>query len=237
MTTSEMKMDWECGNVTTMPGNMFFMLGVIHRDKYGPVLLKYWLDRIQPDSITLELSHYGMRFRRNFSEEYTRRIDKIIVNRKEKGEPCNEEVMASLLSYVRMPYEYDVVSDYGTEHSIPFYLIDMDFFSYVKLRNIEDLLSEENIDRMFSFPELQNGNLEMTTARLYFEKGIALTRYGKEMYIRDRYMSTKIQDLMKHSNKKRLVHVCGWQHLQDPSGLYNALNPIKVFFHDKTVCI
>ena len=145
--------------------------------------------------------------------------------------------LSSLLSYVNIPYEYEVTSVYGTAHSIPFYTIDIDFFSYVKLRNIEDLLSEENIEKTLSLTETSNGNQEMTAARLYFEKGISLSEYDREMYIRDRFMSSKIRDLMKYCNDKKFLHVCGWQHLQDPSNLYSSFNPIKVFSHDKTFCI
>jgi len=220
-----------------MSANTLFMLGVIHRDKEGPSLLEYWLNRIQPDAITLELSHYGMRFRREVGDECRRRIETIVMSRKERGESSNMTALLSLLSYVNIPYEYEVTSVYGAEHCIPFYTIDIDFFSYVKLRNIEDLLNKENIEKTLSLTETSNGNQEMTAARLYFEKGISLSEYDREMYIRDRFMSSKIRDLMKYCNDKKFLHVCGWQHLQDPSNLYSSFNPIKVFSHDKTFCI
>lgn len=220
-----------------MSGNTFVMLGVIHRDTEGPSLLKYWLNRIQPDSVTLELSHYGVRFRRKFSEKYTKRIDQIVMRCAERGKSYNEDSLSYLLSYINIPYEYEVTSTYGAEHSIPFYTIDMDFFSYMKLRNIEDLLSEENIEQMLLFAETPNRNQAITAARLFFEKGITITEYDREMYIRDRYMSSKIRDLMKYCNNKKFLHVCGWQHLQDPSGVYTPLHPIKVFSHDKTIRI
>lgn len=220
-----------------MSGNTLFMLGVIHRDKEGPSLLRYWLNRIQPDSVTLELSYYGIRFRKKFSEKYTKRIDRIATRCAERSTFYNEDSLSYLLSYIHVPYEYEVVSAYGSEHNIPFYTIDMDFFSYIKLRRIEDLLSEENIEQMLLLTETPNSNLEITAARLFFEKGISLNKYDTEMYIRDRYMSSKIRDLMKYCKNKKFLHVCGWQHLQDPSGVYTPLNPIKVFSHDKTICI
>lgn len=213
------------------------MLGVIHRDEEGPFLLNEWLDRIRPDIITLELSHYGIRFRRELGEAYKERVVRIAANRKERGESCNGEALASLLSYVNIPYEYDRASAYATEHKIPLYLIDMDFFSYMKLRTIEDLVSDENIEIMLADMGGTNGHQEMAAARLYFEKGIKVAQYDREMYIRDRYMSTKIQDLMNGFKGKKFLHVCGWQHLHDPSSLYAQFNPIKVFSHDKTLCL
>ncbi len=213
------------------------MLGVIHRDEEGPVLLKGWLDRIRPDVITLELSHYGVRFRRERGEGYKRRIDRIAERLRKNGELCSEESLVSLRLYMDMPYEYDVASRFGAEHKVPVHLIDMDFFSYVKLRAVDDLLSEENIEKALAGADRPIVNQEKTMARLYFEKGIKTSSYDREMYIRDRYMSVKIRDLMRHNRGERFLHVCGWQHLQDPANLYGPLNPTKVFFYDKTLCL
>jgi len=220
-----------------MAEGQFIMLGVIHRDENGPALLRDWLARIKPDVVTLELSHYGIRFRRELGEEYKRRVGEIVTQLNENGEKYNEEALASLFAYVNTPYEFDVVSAYAAENEIPFYIIDMDFFSYVKLRAIEDLFSEENIEKVLTRSEGPNGNQEKAQARLYFEKGITIAHYDREMYIRDRYMAAKIQDLMKGNHDKRFLHVCGWQHLEDPSNLYGIFNPTKVFSHDKALCL
>ena len=221
-----------------MAESLFVMLGVIHRDEDGPVLLKDWLARIKPDVVTLEFSHYGLRFRRELGEEYKRRIERVVSQLRGKVEPLNKDGLASLRSYVKIPYEFDVVSAHASEQGIPFYLIDMDFFSYVKLRAIEDLLSEENIEKVLTrTDEGPNGNQEKAAVRLYFEKGIKIVPYDREMYVRDRYMVAKIKDLMKNHPGKRFLHVCGWQHLEDPSKLYDIFNPTKVFSHDKALCL
>jgi len=220
-----------------MDASRLFLLGVIHRDEDGPALLKDWLARIKPDVVTVELSHYGLRFRRELGEEYKRRVGEIVTQLNENGEKYNEEALASLFAYVNTPYEFDVVSAYAAEQGIPFSLIDMDFFSYVKLRAIEDLFSEENIEKVLTRTEGPNGNQEKAAARLYFEKGIKIVPYDREMYVRDRYMIAKIKDLMKNNPNRRLLHVCGWHHLEDPSSLYKQFNPIKVFSHDKALCL
>ena len=234
----------ECVNVNGMTEaslqkheHKFIMLGVIHRDEDGPALLKDWLARIKPDVVTIELSHYGIRFRRELGEEYKRRVGEIVTHLNENGEKYNEEALASLFAYVNTPYEFDVVSAYAAEQGIPFSLIDMDFFSYVKLRAIEDLFSEENIEKVLTQTEGPNGNQEKAAARLYFEKGIKIVPYDREMYVRDRYMTARINDLMKNNPNRRLLHVCGWQHLEDPSNLYGIFQPTKVFSHDKALCL
>jgi hypothetical protein len=220
-----------------MESNAFFMLGVIHRDDSGPALLKDWFERIRPDVITLELTHYGLRFRRELGGEYKKAVEHVATLREERGDPVNREAMSSLLSYFSIPYEYEEASAYAAIHDVPLYLVDMDFFSYVKLRTIEDLINEKNVETMLAEKPGLNNSQEMTAAKLYFEKGVAINQYDREMYIRDRYMSARIQDLMRGRKGKKFLHLCGWQHLQDPYGLYSHFNPIKVFSHDKTFCI
>lgn len=220
-----------------MAEGQFIMLGVIHRDEDGPALLKDWLARIRPDVVTIELSHYGLRFRRELGEEYKRRVGEIVAQLNKNGKKYNEKALPSLFAYVNIPYEFDVVSAYAAEQGIPFSLIDMDFFSYVKLRAIEDLFSEENIEKVLTGTEGPNGNQEKAAARLYFEKDIKIVPYDREMYVRDRYMAAKINDLMKNNPNRRFLHVCGWQHLEDPSNLYGIFKPTKVFSHDKALCL
>lgn len=217
-----------------MSERLFIMIGVIHRDDEGPALLRHWLERIKPEAITLELSHYGMRFRRERGEHYRRRILQISGRIEKEGGVCNDRALLMLLSYINIPYEFDVTSAYSAEYGKPLHLVDMDFFSYVKLRQIEDLLSDENVQKTLSGPETSNGGREKAMARLYFDKGIMVAPYDREMYIRDRYMSARIRELIKRYPDGPFLHVCGWQHLQDPSDLYTPLNPVKVFSHDKT---
>jgi hypothetical protein len=74
-------------------------------------------------------------------------------------------------------------------------------------------------------------------AKLFFEGGIKVARYTEEMRIRDRYMRDKISILTRSNKDKRFLHICGWQHLEDPHNLYTPLNPEKVFIYDKAVRI
>ena len=125
----------ECVNVNGMTEaslqkheHKFIMLGVIHRDEDGPALLKDWLARIKPDVVTIELSHYGIRFRRELGEEYKRRVGEIVTQLNENGEKYNEEALASLFAYVNIPYEFDVVSAYAAETRNPLLLNRYGFF-------------------------------------------------------------------------------------------------------------
>lgn len=217
--------------------NEIFMLGVVHRDAEGPKLLLQWLERIMPRIITLEFSHYGLTFRKKKGKEYKKRIREVLTKIKGNNRKYNAETLADLLSYVDLPYEYKVASQYTKKHSGLLYLIDLDVFSYLKLKNSEELFHPANIEKLLCNGEGHRNGNEKAMAKLFFESGIKVARYTEEMRIRDRHMRDKISILTRSSKDKRLLHICGWQHLEDPHNLYTPLNPEKVFIYDKTVRI
>lgn len=217
--------------------NRLFILGVIHRDDRGGELLNEWLSNIAPEVITLEFSSYGLSFRKKRGMEYKRRLEEILDKIRAENEPCNEDGLSRLIAYINIPYEYEVASMYAEEHNASLHLVDMDGFSYLKLQQIDELFEENNIRQLLYGEAGIGGGNEKAVARLFFEKGIKVFPYTDEMYIRDKYVSSRISELMKHHKHKRFLHVCGWQHLQDPYGLYARFNPGKAFFYDKTFCL
>jgi hypothetical protein len=222
---------------TGRAGGRFIMLGVLHRDPQGPDLLDRWLARIGPQVITLEFSNYGMRFRAEAGPGYIRRIEEVYNRLKKDNVPCYDNALSMVRSYVEMPYEFKGASQYGREQGIPVYLIDMDLFSSRRLREAEKLLSEENLEKVLSEDMESRKGYETVLAKLYFEKGVKTVTYTDEMRVRDKYMSNKIAVLRQYHKEKRLLHICGWQHLQDPYDLYSSENPEKVFIYDKARCI
>ena len=208
------------------------MLGMIHRDARNPVLLPGWIARIVPDIITLEFSQYGLMFRKENRDRYKKRIDEVLKKLKNDKRSYNEAAVENLESFMNMPNEYEIVSEYSTEQHIPFYLIDMDLFSYLKLQKAEELFDADNIERLLTGTDAGNGSCEATMARLFFNSGLKSVPYDEEMYVRDKYMADRLSLLMKHSPEKRLLHIAGWRHLEDPYHLYAPLNPLKVFPYD-----
>lgn len=216
--------------------NLFFILGMIHRDDEGPQLLHEWLMRIMPDVITLEFSNYGLEFRKGKGDEYKKRVEEALDKMKGNNEQYNRNALSLLFSYIDMPYEYEVASRHAAEQNASLHLIDIDAFSYLKLRKADELFGEDNLKQLLSGDGEPVGG-QKAAARLFFEKGIKLFSYDNEMYMRDKYMSDRISILMKNRTNNKFLHICGWQHLQDPYGLFAPFHPVKVFSHDKTLCI
>jgi hypothetical protein len=100
---------------------------------------------------------------------------------------------------------------------------------------MDELLAKDNLAKLLCGPGLENERHEMAAARLFFEKGLSLFPYTDEMRARDGHMRDRIRSLMESRTTGRFLHICGWQHLSDPHGLYAPLNPRKAFIYDEAL--
>jgi hypothetical protein len=211
------------------------MLGIIHRDREGVADLQRWLDSYRPDAVTLEFSRYGLRFRRACDEVLRHKVKAVAEEMVREGYHVEGRALDDILAYIDPPCEYGVASGYAARHGVPLHLIDLDRFSRAELAHIGDLLSTDNLRKLFSGPVVQRDRREKVMARLFFEKGVVSAPYSKEMAVRDRHMSRRIRRLQAGDGEGRFMHICGWQHLRDPLNIYDPLNPIKAFVYDKTL--
>ncbi len=213
---------------------IFFMLGVIHRDKSCKERLKNCLIKLMPQVITLELSNYGLTFREKMGDYYKQRLEENLKKIKTNGSITYDtnEYIEDIRTYLEIPYEYKVVEAYVKDYGGSLYLIDMDIFSFIKLNEIDALLDVDNLKSLITLKDDERPHSELTFARLYFEKGIKAFPYTEEMRIRDMHMANKISLIMKSHNEERFLHICGWQHLSDPYNIYETLKPKKVFIYD-----
>lgn len=210
----------------------FYMLGVIHRDKDNGMIVDRWLNEIRPDVVTIEFSQYGLKFRKEKGCMYRKQVECVLDKMRQDREECNQEELSFLYSFIDLPGEYEAASTYCINNGADLYPVDMDLFSYLNLRKIDELFSEENIRSVVGTHSEQGGNKERSAARLFFDAGIEMTPYTEEMHIRDRYISGKINMLMRYYRGKQFAHITGWQHLKDPHGVFAPLHPVKVFPYD-----
>ncbi|MBA4389793.1 MAG: hypothetical protein C0399_02515 [Syntrophus sp. (in: bacteria)] len=210
----------------------FYMLGVIHRDKNNGQIVERWLNEIRPDVITIEFSQYGLIFRKEKGLMYRKQVESVLEKMRQNREAYNEEALSFLYAFIDLPGEYEAASRYCIGNSAVLYPVDIDFFSYMNLRKIDELFSEENIRNVVGTYDGQVGSNERAMARLFFDAGIEMTPYTEEMHIRDRYISRKINVLMRYYSGKQFAHITGWQHLKDPQAVFAPLHPVKVFPYD-----
>lgn len=205
----------------------FFMIGVIHRDERNPDILSTLLEKIQPDVITVEVSRYSLEFRRSTGDMYRERLGGIC--------GCLDRphgrTISGLYSFIDMPSEFTVAEEYCRQHDTAVYPVDMDLFSLLKLRRVDELIDRGNVAANLCADEKARTS-EKVLADLYFRKGVTAFSYDEEMVIRDSFICHKIGILKKRYANRRFVHIAGWQHLRDPLSLYEPFHPVKIFPYD-----
>ncbi|MCX7965162.1 MAG: hypothetical protein N2596_00855 [Syntrophorhabdaceae bacterium] len=221
-----------------MQNNYFLIIGTIHRDESFFENLFNFIENLRPQVLTLELSYYGLSFREKKGDHYIKMLNDNLKKLGKDTENIKNEYIEDIKNYLNIPYEYRVASTYIKEYGGALYLVDMDIFSYFNLKDIDNLISEENLKNLLTLEQLPKNKMsEVILARLYFEKGIKTFQYTEEMRVRDEYMCHKIMLLMKSHQNESFLHICGWQHLPDPYKIYEKLKPEKVFIYDKTIRI
>lgn len=210
----------------------FHMLGIIHRDRRNDELLGKWIDVLAPEVITLELSPYGLAFRQAMGKVYRKRIDDIVRSLRSEGRCCSSGDLEDLYAYVDVPREFAIADGYCRQSGARLYPVDMDFFSWTKLRGIDELVSPENVEKSLTFRDRSCRTAENVLASLYFRSGVSAFSYTDEMALRDGYMCRGIEALAKCFSGKRFLHIAGWRHLVDPLGLYARFRPVKIFPYD-----
>jgi hypothetical protein len=214
------------------PGKTLHILGVIHRDKDNNRIIGDWLNKVRPHAITLEFSRYGLMFRKEKGPTYRKTIESVLSQMRQNGETCNEEALSFLNAYINPPSEYEAASLYCNDNGASLHLVDMDLFSYMKLKNANELFSEKNIRSIAAMQDDHASARERIMARLFFDSGIQTAPYTDEMFIRDKYMGRRIGTLLKRNKGKRITHITGWRHLKDPYNIFTPFNPVKVFPYD-----
>lgn len=216
----------------TSDSTTLYILGIIHRDRDNKKIIYSRLFQLQPDVVTLELSAYGLFFRKTLGRLYENRVNAIKNKLQAEKTETGDEVFSALLSFLEIPGEYIGARDYCKTHDLPLYLIDMDFFSALKLRNIEELIREENIRKFIDSGCTAPKDSERAIAGFFLKSNLPATPYDEEMFVRDHHMSREIDRLMARYQNKKFVHITGWQHLRDPYNFFTPFKPEKVFAYD-----
>jgi hypothetical protein len=151
---------------------------------------------------------------------------------RQDGEAYNKEAISFLNAYIDPPSEYEAASFFCKKNGASLHLVDMDHFSSIKLKDIDELFSEKNIKNVIATQGDHTASQERIMARLFFDSGIQTAPYTEEMLIRDRYMGRRLGVLLQDHKGKRITHITGWQHLKDPYNIFAPFQPVKVFPYD-----
>jgi len=227
------------------------LVGTIHRDPNGFPRLMEILEGESPDIITLEMSEYGVGFRKRNGPRLREKLFDILRGlsgesiQRERGKsnksrsPFEAGAIGAILLLLELPFEFRTIRAYCERKGIPFRCIDLSNYSRAKLEKIqEEMITVDNLRKIPNFPpmdqheELQKQRIlaqRLTSEDVdqFLVEAFLNGRMGNGMAQRDRYMSLRIKEIMR--NHGHTVHVGGWEHLlDDPPGktLYGLLKDL-----------
>ena len=184
---------------------MVLLVGTLHRVKEASRPLGEFLAHHKPDLISVEISPYGLFFRK----------------RKRELIP---KLPSTLRLFLEIPYEYEVAKQYGLKHHIPVLPIDLCYWTKRFLREASYLLKNPGIGEVFLSFEGNIGFAKKAWNDKTFGMFIAKRLDPK----RERALALRIRKLFHHHYPKRIVHIGGWVHMLDiPGTLYSLLKDLK----------
>lgn len=186
-------------------GKEIVLVGTVHRDPKGYEALLKVLYHHRPEVVTVEVSPYGLTFRRKKRELLER-----------------QDLPLGLKAFLEIPYEYKAAKAYGAEHGVPVIPIDLCPYSKRFLRDLMDLFS--NSVKVDASVPLQQYNIAIlcwddpTLARAFLKH----LDPKRERALAKRVFSTFMRF------EKNLMHIGGWTHMLPlPETLFGLLRPLK----------
>jgi len=220
------------------------LIGTVHGDPDGGILLRNLLRSENPSVILVEVSPYGLAYR----QRNGRRLRRILLRRTGriskagslslKGTPA----LRALFRQILMPFEYSASLRFSRESGARIHCIDLSSGSrlligeqwndMLTMENLESLLKAEQEEIRTSF-----GRSYALASRLLSEKERGcLNPYVREWLEdpawqeREAHLAGRVIFHFERMKAGRLAYVGGWQHLLCPTGagtLCDRLTPLR----------
>lgn len=180
-------------------------MGTVHRDPRGYEALLEVLYLHRPEVITVEVSPYGLMFRRRKRELLER-----------------QDLPLGLKAFLEIPYEYRAAKTYGIEYGIPVIPIDLCPYSKRFLRDSKDLFSNSVTINPSDF--LHQYRIAILC---WDDPTLARTFLNHLDPKRERSLAKRVFTAFMRF-ERRLMHIGGWTHMLPlPETLFGLLKPLK----------
>jgi len=217
------------------------LLGTIHRDPRGLMRLTEALNGLKPQVITLEFSTYGLRYRlknkRSLNYRLLRGLHEILgigdLTISKLKKLLGTTGIGGIRALLDLPFEYKGARFYSHCKAIPLYCADISSYSRRLLSKIDELLSLENIKKVFAF---ETAPLQETTTWEYKRAEPLLLAMGQSPWMpadevwerRERIMASRIRKIVARYPGRHIVHISEWQHFAAQQGtLFHRLEDLK----------
>lgn len=208
--------------------NLIFLAGV-HGDPAGFGRAWRFFEMVRPEIITVEISPFSVRYRGRAARDWRRRLAAALEGLPPKA--AGNLAVARVAAQTALPFEYRAARDWGRAHGAAVKLVDAGSVARRHLpRFATGLLTPDNLFSLNQYGE--SGSLEDFVAREFRRARLArdgrLKRLSRpadeETRRRRRLWARRLARLA--ADKKRIVHLGGWEHLvpwADGGGLAELL--------------
>ena len=197
------------------------MVGTVHRDPKGFGKLLRILEREAPNFITVEISPYALEFRAkqatHFRAILRENLKKI---QREEGESYRRFLshgeIQGIFLLLKVPFEWRAAEGYARRSRIGLKAIDLSAYSEEKLARISELIEIDNLRTLLqsSSPAIIDQVIfQNRRAQNLWNQPLAGGSPQEEIQERERHMAGEIRRLLEKGNKRKILHVGGWEHL------------------------
>jgi len=197
------------------------MVGTVHRDPKGFGKLLRILEREAPNFITVEISPYALEFRAKQASHLRAilRENLKIIQREEGGSYrrfLSYGEIQGIFLLLKVPFEWRAAAEYARRSRIGVKAIDLSAYSEEKLAWISELIHIENLRALLRSSSPAIGGqviLQNKRAQNLWNRPLASGLPQEEIQERERHMAGEIRRVMEEGNKRKILHVGGWEHL------------------------
>ena len=229
---------------TEILGKELLLIGGVHRDPQGAVKLGKLLAEERPVSLAVEISPYGLLYRRKNSRHLRRRLirrakrlaDKLEVSWRDWGQVNALEIQLAV------PFEYRIAQKYCRDTGAALACIDSSLWSKGWIdEHWQQLLSSENLEVLLkcppaTFAEEVEREYKMAAHLLNKEEQFLASAFvrvwsGDPLWQqREMELAQALEETYARVQEGRVAYVGGWQHLLRPSSggtLYDRVKHLQ----------
>jgi hypothetical protein len=195
------------------------LVGVVHGDPEGYDKLIKFFHRVRPRVISVEISKYSWRYRRNQKAQWQQRFQ--LSRQSLPPQQRQHLALHKLAAQIALPFEARAAEDYAQQHGVSWQAVDINALAREHLpRYGEELLSPVNLRNLALTPDAAWGEYirqEYRRARLVLQTGrssVMVMTTGAvppQAGMREKVLAHRVDRLAKQW--LRVVHVGGWEHL------------------------
>lgn len=210
------------------------LLGTLHCDPEGYRKLSRFLHDHRPDLILVELSPYGLLYRKRHGAALLRTLrENLTWAASHAGVPASQANRHSEIVAIRrqlaIPFEYRASMKFASRCGSTLKLVDASPFSRKMIESWQDLISRENLLQLLSLPPRRPDMERSYTQALQLIRGESPEHFSAARFVgrmqearfweeRERGLAQAVIRELRTHRPLRPLYVGGWQHLAPGAG-------------------